>query len=118
LLCVSLYPANIAGCPARLDARVVTFRPPQPLEFFPECGEFGLRFRIGLRQGNQHANAPHYARLLRARGKRPSSCRTSDCNEVAPPHSITSSASASSVGGPWRPSALAVLRVIATSYLV
>src|SRR5262245_59919239 len=33
-------------------------------------------------------------------------------------HSITSSARASSVGGTWRPSALAVLRLIASSYLV
>ena len=35
-----------------------------------------------------------------------------------PPHSITSSARASSVGGTSRPSALAVLRLIDNSYLV
>ena len=33
-------------------------------------------------------------------------------DELAPPHSITSSARASSVGGTSRPSALAVLRLI------
>jgi ABC-type uncharacterized transport system substrate-binding protein len=39
-------------------------------------------------------------------------------NELAPFHSITSSARASSVGGISRPSALAVLRLITSSYLV
>src|SRR5262249_40165371 len=39
-------------------------------------------------------------------------------DELAPPHSITSSARASNVGGISRPSALAVLRLITSSYLV
>src|SRR5262249_62147509 len=39
-------------------------------------------------------------------------------NELAPLHSITSSARASSVGGTSRPSALAVLRLITSSNLV
>ena len=39
-------------------------------------------------------------------------------DEVAPPHSITSSARASSVGGTSRPSAVAVLRLSTSSYLV
>ena len=39
-------------------------------------------------------------------------------DELAPLHSITSSARASSVGGTSRPSALAVLRLITSSYLV
>ena len=38
--------------------------------------------------------------------------------DIAPPHSITSSARASNDGGTARPSALAVLRLIASSYLV
>src|SRR5262245_10176900 len=42
-----------------------------------------------------------------------------DLARLAPPHhSITSSARASSVGGRVRPSALAVLRLITSSYLV
>src|SRR6478672_7997811 len=40
------------------------------------------------------------------------------CDELAPLHSITSSARARSVGGTSRPSALAVLRLIASLYLV
>src|SRR5262249_44818610 len=39
-------------------------------------------------------------------------------DELAPPHSITSSARASSEGGTSRPSALAVLRLMTSSYLV
>src|SRR5262245_16322752 len=39
-------------------------------------------------------------------------------DELAPPHSITSSARASSVGGTLRPIALATLRLIANSNLV
>ena len=39
-------------------------------------------------------------------------------DELPPPHSITSSARASSVGGTLRPSAFAVLRLITGSYLV
>ena len=39
-------------------------------------------------------------------------------DELAAPHSITSSARASSIGGTSRPSALAVLRLITNSYLV
>ena len=60
-----------------------------------------------------------HRRLLRARRERPR-CRraTEQRDELAPPHSITSSARASSVGGTVRPSALAVLRLITSSNLV
>jgi hypothetical protein len=40
------------------------------------------------------------------------------CDELEPDHSITSSARASIIGGTSRPSALAVLRLITSSYLV
>src|SRR5262249_27600225 len=40
------------------------------------------------------------------------------CDEITPPHSITSSASASNVGGTSRPSALAVLRLMTDLNLV
>src|SRR5882757_9774644 len=43
---------------------------------------------------------------------------TEQCNELAPLHSITSSAATSSVCGTVRPSVLAVLRLIAISNLV
>ena len=59
------------------------------------------------------ADASHpLGRLLRARSERPRRCRAAEQrDELAPPHSITSSARASSVGGTSRPSALAVVKI-------
>src|SRR5258708_7810585 len=58
-------------------------------------------------------------RLLRTRGERPSNGSTSGKRDDPPPlHSITSSARESSVGGPSRPSALAVFKLITSSNLV
>src|SRR5262249_26343177 len=60
-----------------------------------------------------------HPRLLRMRCKRP--CRSHDskqADELASPHSITSSARASSVGGTSRPSARAVIRLITKSNLL
>src|SRR5262249_51087800 len=57
--------------------------------------------------------------LLRARRERPRCGRATEHRyELATPHSITSSARASTVVGTSRPSALAVLRLITSSYLV
>src|SRR5215472_5971859 len=56
--------------------------------------------------------------LLRARRERPHRCAAEQRDELAPPHSITSSARASSDGGIVRPSALAVIRLITRSNLV
>ena len=54
-----------------------------------------------------------------ASAKRPSGRRADgQRDELVPYHSITSSARASSVGGTSRPSALAVPRLITSSYLV
>src|SRR5262249_24096181 len=58
-------------------------------------------------------------RLLRPRRERPRGRRAAEQrDERAPLHSIASSARASSVGGISRPSALAVLRLIASSYRI
>jgi hypothetical protein len=63
--------------------------------------------------------APHPLGVLRARRERPRCNRAAEqSDELAPSHSITSSARASSIGGISRPSALAVLRLITSSYLV
>src|SRR5262249_34122025 len=60
-----------------------------------------------------------FPRLLRARRERPRGRRAAEQrDDVAAVHSITSSARASSDGGSSRPSALAVLRLIVSSYLV
>src|SRR5262249_42326871 len=63
-----------------------------------------------------------YGRLLRARHEWPQ-CRprhrtADECYEVAPPHSITSSASASRFTGISMPSAFAVLRLMTSEYFV
>src|SRR5262249_44813187 len=52
------------------------------------------------------------------RCERPTCGAPEQHDDVAPFHSITSSASASSLSGTLRPSALAVLRLITSSYLV
>ena len=59
-----------------------------------------------------------HCRLLRPRRERPSCCSAEQPDEVAASHSITSSARASTVAGTSRPSALAVFRLITSSYLV
>src|SRR5262249_9006675 len=56
--------------------------------------------------------------LLGPRRERPRRGPTDERDELVPFHSITSSARASSVGGTSRPSAVAVLRLIASWYLV
>ena len=69
--------------------------------------------------GHEHADAPHPLALLRPRRDRPRRRRAAEQrDELAPFHSITSSARASSDGGTSRPSAFAVLRLITSSNLV
>src|SRR5262249_50650930 len=83
-----------------------------------KCREERLESRV-VRGGRQkHTDAPHPLALLRARRERPCGCPAEQRDERSPPHSITSSARASSVGGISRPSALDVLRLMTSSYLV
>src|SRR5262249_54760355 len=65
------------------------------------------------------SDARGLACLLRARRERPRSSRAGEQgNELAPLHSITSSAATRRPGGTVRPSALAVLRLSTVSNLV
>ena len=82
-----------------------------------KCGhEFLAVFERSAAQNSDHR---HRRLLLRARRERPRRRRAAEQrDELAPFHSITSSARASSVGGTVRPSALAVLRLITSSNLV
>src|SRR5262249_21062542 len=70
------------------------------------------------RYGLQHPNSVTLRRLLRARRERPRRRAAEQRDELAPFHSITSSARASNEAGTSRPSAFAVLRLITSSYLV
>ena len=59
-----------------------------------------------------------HRRLLRPRRDRPARRAAEQRDELAPLHSITSSARASNDGGKVKPRALAVLRLITISYFV
>src|SRR6187455_1060500 len=73
----------------------------------------GLAVRIRLGEADQGSNAAHPLALLCPRGKRPCRHRAAEKrDELAPSHSITSSATARSLSGTSIPSALAVLRLI------
>src|SRR5262249_33462850 len=76
---------------------------------------------VGVRPGapRDKTDASELTWLLRPRRQRPRRRRaTEQRDELAPPHSITSSARARSVAGISRPSAFAVLRLMTSAYLV
>jgi hypothetical protein len=69
----------------------------------------GLSGGIAFRAKRKHSDPSNSVGLLRARRKRPCSRHAAEQrDELAPLHSITSSARASSVGGTVRPSIRAV----------
>src|SRR5262245_46420070 len=104
--------------PASIDPQIAAVHPAQFLQLLDERSALRPSFRIALRPAHQYADAPHPLTLLRARRQRPGDCTAEQRDERAPPHSITSSARASSIGGTSRPSALAVLRLTISSNLV
>src|SRR5262245_9613630 len=101
------------------DQKVSAHRPTEMPQGLLESWFARLYLWISRREGHEHPDTTHPLRLLRARRERPPGRRAAEeRNEMPPPHSITSSARASSVAGTSRPSALAVLRLITRSYLV
>ena len=106
-----------ALCPAKLDRDRTTF---DPAEFSQSLHKsFGPSNLHRRRDCAQEANRRQLDRLLRLRPERPHRCAAAEKrDEFTSFHSITSSARASSVGGTSRPSALAVLRLITSSYFV
>src|SRR5215831_6266367 len=104
---------------ANIDAEILAFNPSQLTKFLDECREIRLPRRVGRRAIHEHADAPNaLARLLRARCERPGGRAAEQRDELAPLHSITSSAATSRPGGTVRPSAFAVLRLTIVSNLV
>jgi hypothetical protein len=71
-----------------------------------------------MRVRTQETNGPQLPRLLRARRERPRGRAAEQRDELAPFHSITSSASASTFDGMVIPSALAVERLKTSSNFV
>src|SRR5262249_35482945 len=101
------------------DPNVAPDAPAQFLQALQQRGDVGLRNRIVRRQAGEPADPPHALALLRARRERPRRCRAAEQrDEVAPFHSITSSARASTLAGISIPSALAVLLLITSSNFV
>src|SRR5215467_8959635 len=117
---VGPYAFGLGTAPAIVDAYVAARCPTQFFKCLPERRHIGLRIPIVLGKGRQHAHAPRImVELLRPCRQRPHYRRPAqECDEVAPLHSITSSASASSLSGTVKPSALAVLRLITSSKVV
>src|SRR5262245_51847168 len=94
---------------------------------FPRPVARSWRAYRSLRSGAGHSRvgqspsiAPYVQELLRARHDRPSRRRTAEQRDelAAADHSITSSASASTLSGIVMPSALALLRLMAISNFV
>jgi hypothetical protein len=109
---VSANALGIARSPSYVDPQVAAVGPAQLLQSLHERRKAGLSFRIVRCEWREHADAPHRFRLLRARRERPRDRAAEYRDERPPLHSITSSASASSVGGTSRPSARAVFRLM------
>src|SRR5262249_39754846 len=107
---------DIVLAPANVDPHIATLAPTQLLQRLQERRDLRLTFRIGGGHVHEHADAPHPLALLRACRERPRRrCAADQRDELAAPHSIPSSAMASSLSGTVRRSALAVLRLIASA---
>src|ERR1700704_2208752 len=112
-------PVHISRTPAEINTQVTTYGPPRLLHPLQECCETRLTLGVLSGEVQKHADAPHLVALLRACGQWPCrGCAAEHLDELPAPHSITSSARASSVGGTSMPSAVAVIRLITRSYLV
>src|SRR5262245_64649830 len=109
---------GIAGAPTPVDPHIAALGPAQLLQAPHERPQTSLPGRTSG-HAHEHTDAPHPLRLLRARRERPRGCRAAEQrDELAPHHSITSSARASMIGGISRPIALAVLTLITSVNLV
>src|SRR5262249_17151781 len=110
---------GIGSHPAKINVDILPNGPSKLLQpLFKRCYA-ALTFRIALSERHEYANTINLAYPLRACRKRPRGRSTAEqLDELASPHSITSSARASSVDGMVTPSALAVTRLTTRSNLV
>src|SRR6516164_7330970 len=105
--------------PTVVDPHVAARSPPCFLQTLCERANTSVPFRIVSSQIDEHADAPHALALLRPRHEWPRHRRAAEqCDELAPLHSITSSARPERGSGTVMPSALAVLRFKNSSTLV
>jgi hypothetical protein len=105
--------ANMLGIdpPAEIEPDVAAFRPAELVERFQQSGNPARRIGVAFGQIHEDADVAHAIVLLRARGKRPRGHTAGKRDEIAPPHSITSSARAISDCGKVSPIAAAALRL-------
>ena len=108
-------PVVVALRPAKGDHDILPLDESRCTETLPE----GCHDARGI-SGRTAAEKPdhRHRRLLRARCERPHRRAAEQRDELTSPHSITSSARASNDGGTVRPSVLAALRLITSTYLV
>jgi hypothetical protein len=94
---------HVAGCrPASVDPDVAAVGPAKRLESLAERAQVRLIYRKALDDAHQYANPRYPIWLLRPRCERPR-CRAAEKRyDLAPVHSITSSAMASKVAGTVR----------------
>src|SRR5262245_31012142 len=105
----------MARSPTVLDRYVL---PLQIAGLGQTLAEYCHPVRNRLRRSGTEITHHRHRCLLRARRERPCRRRTAgQRDELAPLHSITSSARASTEDGRSRPSAFAVLRLMTSSYL-
>ena len=104
---------GLAASPPDFELKVAAFGPAQFLKGLPESLQFGLTFRIICLKRDQYSDASCFFMLLRTRRERPHRRSAAEQRDkFASPHSMTSSALASRVGGTVSPRAFAVLRLI------
>src|SRR5262249_26902485 len=108
-------PAGASVGPAILDREVAAL---YPTEFAQPLHKSGSPWSPGRSRGRaKKPDGRHLPRLLRPRRERPYRCAAEQRDELAAPHSITSSARASSDAGTESPSAFAVFKLTTNSYL-
>jgi hypothetical protein len=103
---------SLASCIPALDYEIAAL----VVAVFAQAFEQGV-IKTLMSVGDK-SHPPNFARVLRPRRERPRRRAAEQRDELAPPHSITSSARASSDGGTSSPGALAVLRSMIGSTFV
>ncbi len=110
-----VYLVRIIGGISNIDLDIASLRPTQFLKLLAKSRNLRLPLRIAFLVSHHHAD-PGHRRLLRARRERPRCRRTAEKrDELAPSHSITSSARASTKFDMLRSNAFAVFKFTTSS---
>src|SRR5262249_7943804 len=112
------HPIDVTAGPTKVYPHVAAIGPTKVRKGLSEHRDASLRHGIVFVVLHEHADTPHPFALLRARRDGPCRRAADERDELAPFHSMTSSARASSVRGTVMPSALAVLRLTTSSTFV